>query len=71
MRVKIGNTGYVKDLTTGGIFCTDLTVQAKYEAEIGRIKADKARDLEINNLKSEISEIKHMLAQLLNRGQHG
>ncbi len=68
MRSKIGDTGYVRDTRNNGVFCADISMKKKYEVEMARANAEKARDAEINNLKSEISEIKQMLQQLLSRG---
>jgi len=68
MRNKIAGTGYVRDSKTNAIFCVDSKLKSKYEHEMARADAEKARDMEINNLKSEISEIKQMLQQLLSRG---
>jgi len=48
-----------------------MKLSARYEMEMSRANAEKVRDQEINTLKSELSEIKAMLAQMLNRGQNG
>lgn len=68
MRSRIAETGYVRDSKNNGVFCADKKIKSKYEIEMARADAEKARDIEINNLKSEISEIKQMLQQLLSRG---
>lgn len=68
MRNKIGNTGYIRDSRNNGVFCSDVSIKRKFETEMSRANSEKARDAEINNLKSEISEIKQMLQQILSRG---
>lgn len=68
VRNKIENTGYIRDSRNNGIFCNDISMKRKYETEMERANAEKARDAEINNLKSELSEIKQMLQQILSRG---
>jgi hypothetical protein len=40
----------------------------KYHNELEKHKENQLRDAEINTMKSEISEIKNMLQQILSRG---
>lgn len=67
-RNKIADTGYIRDSKNNGVFCVDNRVKSKYELEMSRADAERTRDMEINKLKSEVSEIKEMLQQLLSRG---
>lgn len=50
------------------ILCTDKSVKLKYEEELMKYNENVRRDEEINNLKSDISEIKQMLQALI-KGQ--
>jgi hypothetical protein len=62
---------YGRDPHAKGLYLKDMKLAARYEMEMSRANAEKVRDQEINTLKSELSEIKAMLAQMLNRGQNG
>jgi hypothetical protein len=62
---------YGRDPHAKGLYLKDMKLSARYEMEMSRANAEKVRDQEINTLKSELSEIKAMLAQMLNRGQNG
>ncbi len=62
---------YGRDPHAKGLYLKDMRLATRYEMEMSRANAEKVRDQEINTLKSELSEIKAMLAQMLNRGQNG
>jgi hypothetical protein len=70
MKYKIAGTKYTRDLDNMAILCNDKTEITRYENEMRRHRENQHRDEEINNIKSELSEIKHML-QVLIRGQNG
>ena len=56
--VKIKGTSYSRDLTNGAVLCNDRSMVDKYHQEL-------KRDQEINELKSELQEIKDMLRALI------
>jgi hypothetical protein len=58
----------VKDVQTGAILNTDRSILAKHEMRMRSQEAEKRKQDEINTLKSEISEIKAMLQQLIKNG---
>ena len=70
MKHKIAGTKYTRDLDNMAILCNDKTEITRYENEMRRHRENQHRDEEINNIKSELSEIKQML-QVLIRGQNG
>jgi len=70
MKVKIEGTNYMRDLNTMAILCNDRSQVVKYENELKKHQENIRRDEEINNIKSELSEIKQML-QILTRGHNG
>lgn len=70
MKVKIEGTNYMRDLNTMAILCNDRSQAVKYENELKKHQENIRRDEEINNIKSELSEIKQML-QILTRGHNG
>jgi hypothetical protein len=70
MKYKIAGTKYTRDLDNMAILCNDKTEITRYENEMRRHRENQHRDEEINNIKSELSEIKQML-QVLIRGQNG
>ena len=70
MKVKIEGTNYMRDLNTMAILCNDRSQAVKYENELTKHQENIRRDEEINNIKSELSEIKQML-QILTRGHNG
>jgi hypothetical protein len=50
------------------ILCNDRGEVTRYENELRKHQENLARDIEINKLKSDISEIKLMLQSLIDRG---
>ena len=59
------NPNFVKDERNIAILNTNRAVVAKHEQKIAELRRNKQVDDDINNLKSEVSEIKHMLSQIL------
>lgn len=63
-RVK-ENLNYVKDMNNFAILNTNKAAVAKHEQKMAEIRRQKHVEAEINNLKSEVSDIKDMLGQIL------
>jgi hypothetical protein len=71
MKYDIKGTKYTRDLQNMAVLCKDKTEKMRYEEEIRKHKENQNRDIEINNLKNEMAEIKSLLQILVNRGQNG
>jgi hypothetical protein len=63
-RVK-DNLNYVKDLDNFAILNTNRAAVAKHEQKMAELRRQKQVEEEINSLKSEVSDIKSMLGQIL------
>ena len=63
-RVK-DNLNYVKDMNNFAILNTNKSAVAKHQQKMAELKRAKLVEEEINNLKSEVSDIKGMLNQIL------
>ena len=59
------NMDFVKDMNNFTLLNTNKSAIAKHQQKITELKKAKLVELEINNLKSEVSEIKSMLGQIL------
>jgi hypothetical protein len=59
------NPNLVKDLSNFAILNTDRSVIAQHKQKMADLQRKKQVETEINNLKSEVSEIKNMLGQIL------
>jgi hypothetical protein len=59
------NLNYVKDLNNFAILNTNKSAVAKHQQKMAELKRTKMVEEEINNLKSEVSDIKSMLNQIL------
>ena len=59
------NMDFVKDMNNFTLLNTNKSAVAKHQQKIFKLKKAKLVELEINNLKSEVSEIKSMLGQIL------
>ena len=59
------NMDFVKDMNNFTLLNTNKSAVAKHQQKIVELKKAKLIELEINNLKSEVSEIKSMLGQIL------
>lgn len=59
------NMDFVKDMNNFTLLNTNKSAVAKHQKKIAELKKAKLVELEINNLKSEVSEIKSMLGQIL------
>jgi len=63
-RVK-DNLNYVKDMNNFAILNTNKSAVAKHQQKMAELKRAKLVEEEINSLKSEVSDIKDMLNQIL------
>lgn len=63
-RIK-DNLDYVKDMSNFAVLNTNRAAVAKHEKKMAELSRAKNIDDEINNLKSEVSDIKNMLNQIL------
>lgn len=68
MKVQIEGTQYSRDLTNMAVLCTDNSIAEKYKRDLMSHYQNQRRDEEINMLKQEMSEIKTMLKELIDRG---
>jgi hypothetical protein len=59
------NLNYVKDLNNFAILNTNKSAVAKHQQKMAELRRTKMVEEEINNLKSEVSDIKSMLNQIL------
>jgi len=59
------NMNFVKDMDNFAILNTNKSAVAKHEQKMAEIRRQKQVEAEINNLKSEVSDIKTMLGQIL------
>lgn len=59
------NLNYVKDMSNLAILNTNKSAVAKHEQKMSEIRRQKHVQEEINTLKSEVSDIKQMLGQIL------
>lgn len=57
----------VKDTKNGAILNTDLNIVRQHEVRMKQMEKEKARDDEINNIKSDLSEIKQLLQALIKK----
>jgi hypothetical protein len=73
--VKVEGTNFIRDTNTMGLSNRDMTAKNEYMMKVKMLKTQKE---EINNVKSqmveirsEISEVKQLLVQLLGKGRNG
>jgi uncharacterized protein YlbG (UPF0298 family) len=59
------NLNYVKDMNNFAILNTNKSAVAKHQQKMAELKRAKVVEEEINSLKSEVSDIKDMLNQIL------
>lgn len=69
--VKTNYPGYYKDTSSGAIINTDDSYYQQILAERQRIKEQKSLCDEMNTLKGELTEIKSLLAQIVNGQKNG
>lgn len=56
---------FIKDERNIAVLNTNKAVIAKHEQKMAELRRNKQVDDDINNLKSEVSDIKDMLSQIL------
>lgn len=59
------NMDFVKDMNNFALLNTNKSVVAKHQQKMSEIRRQKLVESEINTLKSEVSDIKNMLGQIL------
>lgn len=59
------NPNLIKNMDNLAILNTDKSVVAKHKQKMAELQRNKHVENEINNLKSEVSEIKNMLGEIL------
>ncbi len=59
------NLNYVKDMENFAILNTNKSAVAKHQQKMAELRRAKMVEEEINSLKSEVSDIKTMLNQIL------
>ena len=59
------NLDYVKDMNNFAILNTNKSSVAKHQQKMAELRRSKMVEEEINTLKSEVSEMKNMLTQIL------
>ena len=66
MRMKVeGNDDLERDLHSGGLVNTN---KVAYESFLKRQKENQAKETRLNTIENDISELKELLRELLNRG---
>jgi len=66
MKIRVAdNDRFVRDTRNFAILGTDKSLLDDHERKLAKIRREQAQQDEINNIKSDIAEIKAMLAQLL------
>lgn len=68
MQFKIKGTKYTRDVDNMAVLCNDISEVRKYNTEMQKQKENMIRDIEINNLKNDVAEIKALLKQIIERG---
>jgi hypothetical protein len=61
----VDHPNLVRDTYSKAILNTDSSVVRKHEQRMKDLQKEQARDIEINNIKNDIVEIKSMLKSLL------
>lgn len=58
----------IKDVSSGAILNTDKSAVTRHEKRIREMEKEKRRDDDLNNLKTEISELKALIKALIEKG---
>ena len=70
MRMKVReNERLVRDSSNFAILNTDRSAITAHEQKITRLRREQAHEEELNNLKRDVTEIKDLLRQLLNKSE--
>jgi hypothetical protein len=57
----------IRDMSTQAVLNTDTSIVRKHEKRIIELQKEQAREVEINNIKSDLEEIKNLLFTLLKK----
>lgn len=68
MHYRIKGVKYSRDLDNMAVLCEDKSEITRYQTEIRKQQENRLRDIEINNLKNDVAEIKALLKQIIERG---
>lgn len=73
--VRVTGTNYVRDTNSMGLVNVDDVEKNDYLSKVAMIKTQKEEinkvKSDIDSFKSELSEIKELMMQLLNKGSNG
>lgn len=68
MKVKVkDNDTLVRDLDNTAILCKSVDVLKRHEQKIMELREKEEQKKEINNIKRDVSDIKEMLQQIIQR----
>jgi len=62
----IDKQNLVRDMNTNAVLNTDQLAVRRHEKRVADLQKESIRELDINQMKSDINEIKEMLRQLSN-----
>jgi hypothetical protein len=62
----IDKQNLVRDMNTNAVLNTDQLAVRRHEKRVADLQKESSRELDINQMKSDINEIKEMLRQLSN-----
>jgi hypothetical protein len=65
--VNIPDTTLLRDVNSRALIETDKTKKEEYKARSAQLTAQKKQQEDINNLKSDMEEIKNLLKGLINQ----
>jgi len=75
MLVKVTGTNFVRDTSTMALINTNTQEKNDYQSKVRMLKTQKDEinivKSEIDGIRNEMSEIKQMLTQLLDKGLNG
>jgi hypothetical protein len=59
----------LRDMDTQHIIQTDTSIVRKHEARVLQLRKEQEQQTQLDNLKTDMAEIKQLLKQLLNTGK--
>ena len=75
MYVKVSGTNFIRDINSMAIINTDSTEKNEYYAKQRLLQNQKVElnsiRSEIDGIKCDVSDIKQLLLQLIDKGSHG
>jgi len=75
MYVKVSGTNFIRDINSMAIINTDNTEKNEYYAKLKLLQNQKVElnsiRSEIDDIKCDVSDIKQLLLQLIQKGTHG